>query len=106
MNFIYKSPSNTFQIHVLYRTYYIRVYANPPTKQAFNPFMPVGPNFADISLTKASSRRYLKESCSSELYLQLPFKYFLNLSFIPKLILKVWQVQMTLHEWISWHDKS
>ena len=46
-----------------------------------------------ISLTKAMFKKYLKENCSSELYLQLSFKYFSNLSFILKLSSKVWQVQ-------------
>ena len=46
-----------------------------------------------VSLTKVIFRKYLMENCSSELYLQLSSKYFSNLSSIPKLSSKVWQVQ-------------
>ena len=53
-------------------------------------------HLGDISLTKAIFRKYNKENCSSELYLQLSLKYFMNLCFIPKLFWKLWQVQMTL----------
>ena len=38
-----------------------------------------------MSLTKSIFRKYLKENCSSELYLQLSFKYFPNLCFISNL---------------------
>ena len=46
-------------------------------------------NFDDVSLEKAIFRKCLKENCSSELYLQLSFKNFANLCFIPKLLSKV-----------------
>ena len=63
-------------------------------------------NFGDIGLTKATFRNYLKENCSSELYLQLSFKYFGNLCFIHFLLIsKVHEVQTTLfkdmHEWVK-----
>ena len=45
-------------------------------------------NFGDISLAKAIFGKYLKESYSSELNLQLSLKYFVNLYFIPKLFCK------------------
>ena len=61
-------------------------------------------NFGDISLTKAILRKYLKENCSLELHLQLSFKYFANLCFIPKLFSKVSQVQTTFGEDISRHE--
>ena len=44
--------------------------------------------FGDISLTKAIFRKYLKENYSTELYLNLSFKYFANLYFIPFLFTK------------------
>ena len=50
---------------------------------------------SDISPTKAIVRKYLKENCLLELYLQLSVKYFLSLCFIYKLSSKVWQVQTT-----------
>ena len=66
-----------------------------------NPFMPVAAKtasqfFGDISLIKVVYRKYLKENCSSEPYPQLSVKYFANVCLIPKLFLKVSQVQMTL----------
>ena len=61
-------------------------------------------NFGNISLTKAICRIYFKENCLLEHFLQLLTKYFANLSFIPKLFLKVWQVQTTLVKWISRHE--
>ena len=45
--------------------------------------------FGGISITKAIFMKYLKESCSSELYLQLSFKYFSKLCVIPKIFSKV-----------------
>ena len=45
-------------------------------------------NFGDISLTKAVCRKYLKEKCSSELYLQFSIKTFANSCIIPKLFSK------------------
>ena len=66
---------------------------------SINPFMPAAAkppdNFGNIFLIKAIFRNNLKENCSSDLYLQLSFKYFGNLCFIPKLFLKVRQVQTT-----------
>ena len=65
-----------------------------------NPFIYVATkatdNLDDISLAKTIFKNYLKENCSSELYLGLFFKYFANLCFFPKLFSKVWQVQTTL----------
>ena len=46
-------------------------------------------HLGDISLTKAILRKYMKENCSSELYLQLSSKYFVNLCFIQNLFLKL-----------------
>ena len=40
---------------------------------------------------KAFWEKYLMEKCWPEVKQQLSFKYFLNLSFIPKLFLKVWK---------------
>ena len=45
-------------------------------------------NFGDICLTKAILRKYLKDNCSSELYLQLSLKYFADICFILKLFPK------------------
>ena len=59
----------------------------------FNPFMPA---VAIIYISnKSNILKYLKESCSSRLYLQLSFKYFANFGFIQKLFSKVPQVQTT-----------
>ena len=44
--------------------------------------------FSDISLTKAIVRKYLEESCSSELNPQLSFKFFANLFSILKFFQK------------------
>ena len=41
-------------------------------------------------------KSHLRVPCSSDLYLQLPFKYIANFCFIPKLFSEVWQVQMIL----------
>ena len=70
-------------------------------------FLQLESTFGGISLTKAIFRKYLKESCSSELYLQLSFKYLFNLYFILKIFLKVRQVQTTLvkeisRTWVLW----
>ena len=46
-------------------------------------------NFGDIFLTRAKFRKYLKESCSSGLHLQLSLKYFASLCFVQKLFSKV-----------------
>ena len=51
--------------------------------------------FAVISLTKAIFQYISMESRSSELYLQLSFKYYSNSCFIQKLFLKVWQILVT-----------
>ena len=45
--------------------------------------------FDHISVTKAISRKYLMESCSSKLFLQLSFKYYVKSCFIAKLFSKV-----------------
>ena len=58
-------------------------------------------HFGDTSLTKAIFRKYLKDICSSKLNLKLSFKCFTNISFIPKLFSKLWQVQTTLVKNIS-----
>ena len=64
------------------------------------PFMPVPFNLPDyfggISLPKAIFWKYLMEKFSSELYLQLSFKYFSILCLILKLSLNAWQVQTIL----------
>ena len=39
--------------------------------------------------------KYLKENCTSDLYLQLSVKYITNKYFIQKLFLKEWQAQMS-----------
>ena len=41
-------------------------------------------SFVDISLTNIIFRKYSKEKSSSELNLQLSFKYFAKFCFIPK----------------------
>ena len=50
------------------------------TCKFFNTLMPESAKsadyFGDIPQTKALFRKYLKESCSSEFYLQLTFTYF------------------------------
>ena len=66
-----------------------------------NPFMPGAakkrPDYlGDISLTKAHFVKYLKEKCSSELSLNISFKYLVKSCFIPKLFSKVSFVQKTL----------
>ena len=50
-------------------------------------------NFGDIFVTNAIFRTIFKKNYSCELYLQLSFKYFENLCFVPKLFPKVRQVQ-------------
>ena len=45
--------------------------------------------FGDITLTKATFRKYLKEKYSSESNQQLSFKYFSKLCLIQKLFTKV-----------------
>ena len=78
------SPSNFFP-KILFSK---RFYHNGPAEFGLKqPKLP--DNFGDISLTNAIFRKYLRENCSSLLYLQLSFKYFVNLCFIPKLFSKV-----------------
>ena len=59
-------------------------------RESLYPIIPVAAKppdyFGDISLREAIIRKYLKENCSSELELQLPFKYFVNLCFFPKIL--------------------
>ena len=44
--------------------------------------------YVDIFPTKAKFMIYLKESCLSEFFQQFPFKYFVNLHYIIKVIFK------------------
>ena len=54
------------------------LYGKCETSVVLNPSMPVAAKttnyFGNISLSKPIFGKYLKESCSSELYLQLSFK--------------------------------
>ena len=50
-------------------------------------------DFGNILLTKTFSWEFLKEKCWSAAKQQLPFKYFVNFHFIPKLLSKVWEKQ-------------
>ena len=56
-----------------------------------NPIMTAASKMPDyfgyIFLAKATCRKYLKESCFLEFYLQLSLKYFADSCFIPKLFL-------------------
>ena len=56
------------------------------------PFMSVAAKtayFVDISITNAIFKKYLKERCSSELYVQISFKYLTNFWLTPKLFSKL-----------------
>ena len=61
--------------------------------------------FGDISLTKATFRKYLKEKCWSKSNTQLTFKYFVKLWLIPKLLSEVSKVQTTLVKKIFRHNR-
>ena len=62
-------------------------------------------NFCRYLSNKAIFRKYLKENCSIEPYLQLSLKYFVNLCFIPKLFSKICQVQTTFVEHLPGHER-
>ena len=58
---------------------------------SFDTFTPIAvktvpDSFGYISLTKEIFRKYLKKNCSSELYLQLSFKYFVKSKLYSKVI--------------------
>ena len=65
-----------------------------------NPFIPVAPQkcpdyFGNIFVTRAFSRKYLKEKCLSDINAHISANYFVNQGVIPKLSSKLSRVQTT-----------